>query len=164
MGRPMIEKAIDRFFKQDLNSAKMMFEMVLLEDPSNITAKLGVVCIDALQDGFIEALEIFKLALFATEEEKKKVYASFVEETSEEGNIDVEWYIDNESLAQAYIETGEKSAENHYLLGKIYEKLGDIEQAINHYEQSLFLNPLQNGVSRKILALAQKKNERKRDS
>ncbi|MEA1995193.1 MAG: tetratricopeptide repeat protein [Campylobacterota bacterium] len=180
MKRPMMEKAIDKFLKQDLENAKTMFEMALLEEPFNVTAKLGIVCIDAMQDGFSEALEVFKLAMFATEEEKEKIYGSLVEGAWEERNIDAEWYMDSEFLAQAYIETGDadvaraeleaaiyldpRSAENHHLLGKTYEKLGDIERAINHYEQSLSINPLQREVSKRILKLVQKKNGKKRDS
>lgn len=180
MKRPMMEKAIDKFLKQDLENAKIMFEMALLKEPFNITAKLGIVCIDAMQDGFSEALEVFKLAMFATEEEKEKIYGTLIEGALEERSADVEWYMDNEFLARAYIETGEadvaraeleaaihldpRSAENHYLLGEMYEKLGDIERAINHYERSLSINPLQNEISKRILNLVQKKNGKKRDS
>lgn len=179
MSHLLMKKAIDRFFKEDLESARMMFEMALLEEPFNLTAKLGIVCIDAVQDGFSGALDIFKLAMFATEEEKEKIYGSLIEGSLEEVSSYAEWYVDSESLARAYIKAGEmdmakaeleaaiyldpQSAEKHYMLGEIYEKLRNVERAIDHYEKSLSINPLQKKIRDKFLKLIQK-DERKRNS
>jgi tetratricopeptide (TPR) repeat protein len=179
MSHLLMKKAIDRFLKEDLESARMMFEMALLEEPFNLTAKLGIVCIDAVQDGFSEALNIFKLAMFATEEEKEKIYSSLIEGSLEEVSSYDEWYVDSEFLALSYIKAGEvdmakaelesavyldpQSAEKHYLLGEIYEKLGNIERAMNHYEKSLSINPLQKKIRDKFLNLI-RKDEKRRNS
>lgn len=178
----LIEEGIENFINDKFYAARSYFMITLAKDMNNKIAKFGMICMDAIEDGFYYAQELFKLFIFETEEKQDLIMESFLEYNSGNANNEMAEYIamlapqeeDDNFFANAYLNAGEMSlakaeleaaldynpdsADNQLLLGRIYEKLGDFDKAIDRLAKAAAIKPFDKKIYNQLIELVRKKD------
>lgn len=179
----LIEEGIENFINGRFDVAKSYFTVILTKDVNDRIAKFGMICIDAVEDGFYEAHELFKLFIFEPDEKQDLIMESFSEynignsenEMAEYTAILMPQEEDDNFFAKAYLDAGEvslakaelevalnynpSSIDNQLLLGRIYEKLGDFDKAIDRVAKAAAIKPFDKKIYNQLIGLVRKKDE-----
>ncbi len=163
----IVEEGISNFMSNRFNAAKSYFTVSLAMDANNRIAKFGLMCIDAINDGFVEAIDLFKLFLFSPEEEQEAILEAFIsaetividdvsefaheEVLSSRSRGEVAEFIDEETI--------EKDAfDSFMLLGKLYKKLKNLDKAIDQFLRAYQIRPFDKRVISELVNTIKKKD------
>jgi len=179
----LIGEGIENFINGRFDAAKSYFTVILTKDVNNKMAKFGMICMDAVEDGFYYAEDLFKLFIFETDEKQDLIMESFLEYNSGNSKSEMAEYMvalmpqeeDDNFFANAYLDAGEvslakaeleialnynpNSVNNQLLLGRIYEKLGDFDKAIDRVAKAAAIKPFDKKIYSKLINLVIKKDE-----
>ncbi len=178
----ILQNGIEHFLSGKFETAGMYFSLVLSEEADNDVAKFGVMCIDAIDDGMIEARDMFNIYIFLPEDQKKSMLNTFDKyQSSELYDSSISDYIydmmnqygsSNDIYNRSYnsieellseftsdIKSDPESYDSDFLLGKMYEKLGDYEKAIDYLTRAFRTKPFDTKLQNEIMQVVKKKNE-----
>ena len=168
-----LQNGIEHFLNNRFNSANMYFTVVLSRDSQNDIAKFGVMCIDAIEDGILEAREMFNIYVFSSEEQKKYIIEaleSYRGDDIYDGAISnyIQELVEAQDHSGSYFNKKEtfRTPNNDpdlydpdFVLGKIYEKLGDYDKAIDYIAKAYRLKPFDDNIKKELMQIVRKKHD-----
>lgn len=170
-----LQYGIENFLNDKLERANTYFTIVLSKDIHNDIAKFGIMCIDAIEDGIVEAKDMFSIYIFSPKEQKEAIELMFNNyQNSEFYSTTVADYIqdilssyNNELGTNIYLDKKEKFNslnsdsdvyDANFLLAKVYEKLGDYDKAIDHIAKAFKTKPFNDRLKKELIGMVKKKN------
>ena len=168
----LLQYGIESFLKNRFDKAEMFFSLVLSKEPKNRIARFGIVCIDAIEDGMIEAKDMFSVFVFSSEEQQKAIEELF--EKYQDGSFyvdgDMNYLYDllslynvkatniGEDLYLSKVEPDRNRGVNtNMLLGKVYEKMGDYSKAIDYLAKAVKMKPFDENLRKELFNIVGKK-------
>jgi tetratricopeptide (TPR) repeat protein len=167
-----LQNGIESFLNNRFERANMYFSLVLSKDSANDIARFGVMCIDAIDDGILEAKDMFNIYIFSSDEQKQYIIEAL---ESYQGNDVYDGAISNyiqellgaQDSYGAYFNKKETFRTQHndpdlydpdFVLGKVYEKLGDYDKAIDYLAKAYALKPFDDNLKKELMQVVRKKN------
>ncbi len=167
----LLQYGIENFLNSRFDKAGMYFTIVLAKDETNDVARFGMMCIDAIRDGIVEAKEMFGIYVFSPPTQRVLIEQMLEGYQSGEfygaGGIDflheiLASYNPGESSYGEIGEGGSKEVDSGYstdvALAKMYEKLGDYDKAIDHIAKAFKLKPFDERLKKELINIVRKKN------
>ncbi len=170
----ILQYGIESFLKNRFDKARMFFSIVLAKEPDNKVARFGVMCIDAIEDGLVEAKDMFSVFIFANEEQQKAIMEIFDNYTSSPFGADSgqDYLYDvlslynvkatslGEDLYLSKIEPDQSRGINtNKLLGKVYEKMGDYSKAIDYLAKAARMKPFDEDLRKELIDIVKKNKD-----
>ncbi len=170
----IVQLGIESFLKNRFDKARMFFSIVLSKEPNNRLAKFGVMCIDAIEDGMVEARDMFSVFIFANDEQQKAIMEIFDNYTQTPFGAESEqdYLYDvlslynvratslGEDLYLSKIEPDENRGINtNKLLGKVYEKMGDYSKAIDYLAKAARMKPFDEDLRKELIDIVKKNKD-----
>ncbi len=173
----VLQYGIESFLNNKFDKANMYFTIVLIKDVDNDIAKFGVMCIDAIRDGIMEAKDMFSIYIFSPKEQKEVIEnmlnnyqnSEFYTSTIADYIQDIlSSYVDEIGLNTRLEEKdkfGSLKGDNDiydadFILAKVYEKLGDYDKAIDHIARAFKSKPFNNRLKKELMEIVRKKNDK----
>ncbi len=169
----LLQNGIESFLNNRFERASMYFSVVLSKDTQNDIARFGVMCIDAIEDGILEAKDMFNIYIFSTDEQKRYIVEAL--ESYQGGDIYdgaisnyIEELLSNQDYGNSFFNKKETFAtpnndpdlyDPDFVLGKIYERLGDYDKAIDYIAKAYRLKPFDDNLKKELMQIVRKKNE-----
>ncbi|WP_035588305.1 tetratricopeptide repeat protein [Hippea jasoniae] len=174
----LLQYGIESFLNNRFDKSKMFFSMVLSMEPENKIARFGVVCIDAIEDGLVEAKEMFSVFVFSDTRQQDAIMEVFehYQNSINSPESDVDYLYDvlslynvkattiGEDLYLSKIEPDKnKTVNTNMLLGRVYEKMGDYSKAIDHFAKAFKMKPFDEDLMKELIEMVRKtkKDEQK---
>ncbi|MGC8502064.1 hypothetical protein [Desulfurella sp.] len=146
----ILEKAVESFFSDKFQLAKSYF-MLLNNHDSNFSqiAYFGIICVDSIANGYIEAKDLFKYFLLSDQTSQKNMIDYFFDHeiSYEEFSIDEIDYNEQTVLLDSL--TGD-STYSDIMLGEIFEKMGDAQKALDYLTKALQKRPFDSLLHKKV--------------
>lgn len=152
----IFEKAVESFFSDKFQLAKNYF--ILLNNNDNKFSQIayfGIICVDSIINGYVEAKDLFKYFLLSDQTSQKNMMNYFFDHeiSYEEFSIDEIDY--NEQTALLDSLQGD-STYSDIMLGEIFEKMGDSQKALDYLTKALQKRPFDNILHKKVSYLGKK--------
>lgn len=152
----ILEKAVESFFSDKFQLAKNYF--VLLNNNDNKFSKIayfGIICVDSILNGYLEAKDLFKYFLLSDQASQKNMIDYFFDHeiSYEEFSIDEIDYNEQTALLESL---GDDSTYSDIMLGEIFEKMGDAQKALDYLTKALQKRPFDNILHKKVSQLGKK--------
>jgi tetratricopeptide (TPR) repeat protein len=171
----ILQYGIESFLNNKFDKADMYFTIVLTRDVNNDIARFGVMCIDAMRDGIMEAKDMFSIYIFSPKEQKEAIEAmlnnyqnsEFYSNTIADYIQDILSSYGSELGVSAHLEEKDKFSslegdndvyDADFILAKVYEKLGDYDKAIDHIARAFKSKPFNDRLKRELIEIVRKKN------
>lgn len=152
----ILEKAVESFFSDKFQLAKSYF--ILLNSSNSKFSQIayfGIICVDSITNGYVEAKDLFKYFLLSDQTSQKNMIDYFFdhEVSYEEFSTDEIDY--NEQTALLDSLEGD-STYSDIMLGEIFEKMGDAQKALDYLTKALQKRPFDNVLHKKVSYLGKK--------
>ena len=171
----LLQNGIESFLNNKFDKADMYFTIVLSKDISNDVARFGMVCMDAMRDGIVEARDMFSIYIFSPAEQKEVIEAMLDNyQSSEFYSSTIADYIQDilssygkEYQNSAYhdkkkrinsLDDGSDVYDANFILAKVYEKMGDYDKAIDHIAKAFKAKPFNDMLKRELIHIVRKKS------
>ncbi|WP_025209622.1 tetratricopeptide repeat protein [Hippea sp. KM1] len=171
----LLQYGIESFLNNRFDRAKTFFMLVLSKDPSNRIAQFGMMCIDAIEDGLVEAKDMFGVYVFSSEEQQDTLREIFekYQNSAMYADGDLDYLYDvlslynvkatsmGDDLYLSKIEPDRNRGINtNMLLGKVYEKMGDYSKAIDYLAKAAKMKPFDNELLKELMEMVKKNKEK----
>jgi len=171
----ILQYGIESFLNNKFDKADMYFTIVLTKDMRNDIARFGVMCIDAMRDGIMEAKDMFSIYIFSPQEQKEVIEAmlnsyqnsEFYSSTIADYIQDILSTYGRDVNDNAHLEGKDKFSslgsdndvyDADFILAKVYEKLGDYDKAIDHFARAFKAKPFNDRLKRELIEIVRRKN------
>ncbi len=154
----ILEKAVESFFADKYQLAKNYFALLNTSGQFSHIAYFGIICVDSITSGYIEAKDLFKYFLFSDFSSQKNMIDYFFnhEISYEEFSIDDADY-NSQTIMLESLESD--STYSDIMVGEIFEKMGDAQKALDYLIKALQKRPFDKTLHRKVSHLG--KNSKK---
>ncbi len=168
----LLKDGIESFLNNRFDKASMYFCVVLSKDVNNDIARFGVMCIDAIEDGIIEAKDMFSIYIFSPDEQKEYIrealesykgndvfdgaVSSYIEEILNNQDYD-NAFISKKAIVPSQYNDPDLYGED-FIMGKIYEKLGNYDKAIDYIAKAYKTKPFDDNLKRELLQIVRRRN------
>ncbi|AHF97734.1 MAG: tetratricopeptide repeat protein [Desulfurella sp.] len=145
----ILEKAIESFFSDKYQLAKNYFALLSSSSKFAHIAYFGIVCVDSINSGYVEAKDLFKYFLLSDYNSQKNMIEYFFDHeiSYEEFSIDEIDY-NNQTVMLESIEAD--STYSDIMLGEIFEKMGDTQKALDYLTKALQKRPFDSLLHKKV--------------
>ncbi len=171
----ILQYGIESFLNNKFDKADMYFTIVLTKDIDNDIARFGIICIDAMRDGIMEAKDMFSIYIFSPQEQKEVIEdmlnnyqnSEFYSNTIAEYIQDILSSYIKGANAGTHLEDKDKFStlnddtdvyDADFILAKVYEKLGDYDKAIDYIARAYKSKPFNDRLKKELMEIVRKKN------
>ncbi|AEA33492.1 tetratricopeptide repeat protein [Hippea maritima] len=171
----LLQYGIESFLNNRFDRAKTFFSLVLSKEPTNNIAQFGVMCIDAIEDGLVEAKDMFSVFVFSSDEQQDALREVFdrYQNSAMYADGDLDYLYDvlslynvkatsmGDDLYLSKIEPDRSRGVNtNMLLGKVYQKMGDYSKAIDHLAKAAKMKPFDDELLKELMEMVKKNKEK----